>query len=323
MLLSLVCLVRPRVSVTVPATLGREIHGAFLDLIAHIDRTVAGILHHPAPTKPFTTSPLHGPTPVREHRRCLEGGRDYWLRFTSIDAQLSKVLLALEQDPPPTLRLGGAELEIVKMTSERRQHPWAGRSSYESLIQNRYAPAHETPMRIGLQFVSLTTFWFAPTQAQSEERPQSPGESVKERRPRRVNILLPLPELVFSHLFEQWNIYATSPLPLALAEILPVYPTDTRTSAYPSISLPLSLGAGLDASVPITRYSLKSLISDFEDYRQIGFLGDCTYQVGAEVDAGVRRGLDILADFAFFAGVGYKTTMGMGQVRRERARQRS
>ena len=54
---------------------------------------------------------------------------------------------------------------------------------------------------------------------------------------------------------------------------------------------------------------------DYAGYRQLGFVGACEFLPHRGVPADVVRVLHLLAAFAFFAGVGYKTTMGMGQVR--------
>ena len=44
------------------------------------------------------------------------------------------------------------------------------------------------------------------------------------------------------------------------------------------------------------------------------FVGSCEYSVGRRGSADHRRFLRLLAEFAFYAGVGLRTTMGMGQV---------
>ena len=48
---------------------------------------------------------------------------------------------------------------------------------------------------------------------------------------------------------------------------------------------------------------------------QVGFVGQVTCGLMAENEA-ARCQLNALADFAFYAGVGMKTAMGMGMVRR-------
>jgi CRISPR-associated endoribonuclease Cas6 len=53
----------------------------------------------------------------------------------------------------------------------------------------------------------------------------------------------------------------------------------------------------------------------FDRYVQLGTAGYVSYRV-VNADEAVLHTLNTLADFAFYAGVGRKTTQGMGQVRR-------
>ncbi|GFP33975.1 hypothetical protein HKBW3S42_02315 [Candidatus Hakubella thermalkaliphila] len=62
-------------------------------------------------------------------------------------------------------------------------------------------------------------------------------------------------------------------------------------------------------------FSLMEFPSQRGIYSLIGFQGKCKYTVLSNQNE-MTRYLNILADFAFFAGLGQKTTMGMGQVRR-------
>ena len=66
-------------------------------------------------------------------------------------------------------------------------------------------------------------------------------------------------------------------------------------------------------NVEISDYDLHTTILYFPKYAQKGFLGTCTYQVktGDEYASQITA----LASFSRYAGVGYKTTMGMGQAR--------
>ena len=106
---------------------------------------------------------------------------------------------------------------------------------------------------------------------------------------------LPLPRLVFGSLLDRWNAFA----PLRIdPEILVVVEQACTIARYDLRTEAVPLGGGL----------------------QIGFVGRCTY--GLPPGRGVRpadeyawRVLHLLANFAFFAGVGAKTTMGMGTVR--------
>ncbi|NBT20456.1 MAG: CRISPR system precrRNA processing endoribonuclease RAMP protein Cas6, partial [Proteobacteria bacterium] len=106
---------------------------------------------------------------------------------------------------------------------------------------------------------------------------------------------LPLPRLVFGSLLDRWNAFA----PLRIdPEILVVVEQACTIARYDLRTEAVPLGGGL----------------------QIGFVGRCTY--GLPPGRGIRpadeyawRVLHLLASFAFFAGVGAKTTMGMGTVR--------
>lgn len=109
----------------------------------------------------------------------------------------------------------------------------------------------------------------------------------------RHNLPLPLPKLVFWALAEKWNRYA-----------------------------PVHLGEGvvglIEEIVGLARCQIQTHVLDFVRYRQVGFVGECDFRIAPqkEEEEVWARVVHLLADFAFFAGVGYKTTMGMGQARR-------
>lgn len=102
------------------------------------------------------------------------------------------------------------------------------------------------------------------------------------------NVIFPEPSLVFSSLLSRWNAFAPESLRLALPD-----------GAMPRIST----------------YRLSTRPLGFGSYSETGFCGQATYEclTASEEE---RRKLNLLADFAFFAGVGAKTTMGMGQCKR-------
>lgn len=106
-------------------------------------------------------------------------------------------------------------------------------------------------------------------------------------------VLLPQPELVFDSLARAWNLLAPASLQVdrqALAEYLKEH-----------------------AVIKQLRISTRML--RFARSPQVGFTGQATYGL-MQADGAARRQLAMLAEFAFYAGVGYKTTMGMGQCRR-------
>lgn len=108
----------------------------------------------------------------------------------------------------------------------------------------------------------------------------------------KLNIPLPLPRFIFFGLQEKWNKYS----PVFLGE---------------------DISRLADEHIHIRRHSINTKMFDFGRYRQVGFVGECEFGVNTTVLDGLfARIINLLADFAFYAGVGYKTTMGMGQVRR-------
>jgi len=100
----------------------------------------------------------------------------------------------------------------------------------------------------------------------------------------------PLPELVFSSLLQRWESFSPVALPLNLVDCFP--------------------------SIRVSRYELKTGLVPFSKFKAIGFTGKVVYELPTEVPQAIIRAFNCLADFAFYSGVGWKTTMGMGQTRR-------
>jgi CRISPR-associated endoribonuclease Cas6 len=107
-------------------------------------------------------------------------------------------------------------------------------------------------------------------------------------------MVLPLPETVFGSLARSWNALAPS-----------TFCIDRKM-----------LREYLDEHVVIKRIDdLNTQILRYRRAFHVGFVGRVTYGLMAE-DEGIRAQLNALANFALYAGVGMKTTMGMGQCRR-------
>lgn len=266
MLCSLVFTMRPRQDSLWPMTIGKALHACILRLLSDIDPALGAALHDLNQLKPFTISPIQGPVTVQGRRLLFHQTQDYWFRVTGYEAQVSQCLGVLEAQPPAHLRVLQGEFVVQRVTSDRRAHPWAHRSSYEVLYEAMQRQ-ETAATRLALTFLSPTAF-------------RSQGRTV----------LLPLPRLVFTSLLERWNRYAPFPLSPVLLE-------------------------AVEAGVDIARYTLETRMLDFDRYRQAGFVGNCEFLVHRDLPAAYRQHLGLLTAFALFSGVGYKTTMGMGQVR--------
>lgn len=99
---------------------------------------------------------------------------------------------------------------------------------------------------------------------------------------------LPAPSLIFGSLLDRWNSYSGIKFREDFLEKL--------NSVYPS------------------EFELRSELILFSNYKIIGFRGTVEYRFGKEFTREEKKTINALADFAFYAGVGYKTTMGMGQT---------
>jgi CRISPR-associated endoribonuclease Cas6 len=118
--------------------------------------------------------------------------------------------------------------------------------------------------------------------------------------------LFPEPILVWDSLLRTWNRYAP--------EALHIEKTDLREF--------------VNDFVVVVDYTLRTTKLSFPRFSQIGFSGSCTYTIrerGGRLrkeDALCAVYLATLARFSLYAGVGYKTTMGMGQTHIEDGRGR-
>ncbi|MBM7854192.1 CRISPR-associated endoribonuclease Cas6 [Desulfohalotomaculum tongense] len=109
-------------------------------------------------------------------------------------------------------------------------------------------------------------------------------------RTRGINYPLPDPRKVFLNLLQKWNYYS----PINLGDNFIDFIAE---NVFPSAC------------------RLTSRIMHFDKYKQVGFTGMCSYGIRRQGEDIMARVLHMLAEYTLYAGVGYKTTMGMGQVR--------
>jgi len=119
--------------------------------------------------------------------------------------------------------------------------------------------------------------------------PTAFSKTSRERR-NRATTLFPRADLAFESLLRIWNKNVTQRiddgLRRALLEVVQEEAHELRT-------------------VPPVR---------FDRHRLKGFVGFCEYSCGQNPSDDARRLISLMADFAYFSGVGLKRTMGMGQV---------
>jgi CRISPR-associated endoribonuclease Cas6 len=97
----------------------------------------------------------------------------------------------------------------------------------------------------------------------------------------------PTPESVFNSLLKRWHKYSQIEFyNLSLEAIFPSY------------------------------FDLKTEVVIDSRSKSIGCVGQVTYRILGDVDPLIIKQLNTLANFAMYCGIGRKTTMGMGMIRR-------
>ncbi len=281
MLSSLVIRLRPTTSATLPAFLGRAVHAWFLDQVRAANPRLAQALHDTAPRRPFTVSSLWCPTrSAKRGRLQVAPAHPCYLRITSLTPELTTCLTQqlTPNWPGSNVQLTGVPFNLEGVAMAQEQHPQAGITSYVNLAQR--VQNTRPPKHVTLEFLSPTTFRRSPA-------PSTPFEEGSYDLP------LPLPRLVFGGLLALWNEIAPQPFPWELEQFL-------------------------QECVVISRYRLHTELVSFGGGRRGrvgGFVGTCRFAFRCD-DPRWRQAVAVLADFAPFAGIGWRTAMGLGQTRR-------
>lgn len=106
-----------------------------------------------------------------------------------------------------------------------------------------------------------------------------------------LDLPLPVPRLIFSSYLQKWNRFSGIPFDRELLTII-------------------------ERHVGLKEHKIKTV--PFNDGRVTipGFVGSCTFLIKGKLKEEAVRQINCLADFAFYAGTGRKTTHGMGMTRR-------
>jgi len=274
--------------------MGRAVQYFGLMLIDQQDAPLAETLHDSGDQKPFTASGLmqpdsRGDFPLYGH---VEAGDCAVIRLTGLSESTAAALLGYHDTTRNQLAQGEQVIiELDRLPWAVRgihltQHPWAGCTTYQTLIdQQRQA---YPPKSLTLHFIAPTTF-----------------------RSQTVNMPLPLPTLVFGSLLTRWTNFTSHRL-----RDLPKHQLDAFIAHH----------------LLLSRHDVRTeMIRGKQGGKEIGFIGTATYELirksdhltkhDPELEAFIQaehvwfaRTLGLLADFAFYSGVGRKTTTGMGMV---------
>jgi len=204
--------------------------------------------------------------------------------------------LALAPDTPAFLRYTGLTAEVSRHLQRLAEHP----PSHVELEGARLAIQQTTldsaihPWAGQTTYENLAAGYLLPGEMPSHYAELEFASPTGFRSGGRT-LPVPLPALVYGGLVEKWNDFA----PVAVSE-------EVRRFA--------------EECLAISRYRLSTrAIAAKGKSVQIGFVGRCRY-VALNKDRYWLGLIQLLTDYAFYAGVGYQTTAGMGQARRARDR---
>jgi CRISPR-associated endoribonuclease Cas6 len=288
MLASLVVQLEADGPVTLPVTHGEAMQSELFRQLTDLDPAATQRVHGQADERPrpYTISPIYPDHPfLRSGMLYFQPGQRGWFRLTGLEPEASQFLLALSECSRSWQIQGssfGGNFSIRRWFTLPGEHPWAGLISLEELGESAWQAADQEPERILLNFYTPTCF---KTGSGSEFGNWMP---------------LPVPRLVFGSL-------------------------RNRVAAFcPELGQPPAPADLIEGRIALGRFGkLESQMLFFQkrNRRQTGFTGECEFLLDPRLTLPERLWLHLLANFAFYGGVGTSTSWGMGQARREPADQ--
>lgn len=279
---------------------GELVHAAFLDWVRVDAPEVAEWLHEGNKLRLFTCSSLRFPLPttrVREAERenthlPLDPTKIYTVRVTLLRGELFPLLyeallrsdMSTRGTQRPFMRLGKQAFALEEVVTTDASG-WTGFTSYDALVE--HVQTSKVSNAFGVEFASLTAFsWTNKTYGNYYAN-------------------VPLPAYIFPMLAKRWQVVA----PSALSSV--VQPEHIEHYVR-------------NDGMILQDYELHSHIVTFPRHPQRGFVGTSRYMMRRasedissveNTSIAVQQQILLLARFAFYSGIGYKTAMGMGQVR--------
>lgn len=271
----------PRTDLPLAHAQGKILHGLFYELLQKASAAKGDEIHSTEGLKPFSTALL-----LNERQRrsdCIRAGEELKVRFTFLDDAIYPLLARYFLSTPDlSLDLVRTELTVARVLSTpQSDEEWASCASFADL----YATASDTERQFSFQFATPTFF------------KRGGGSAYPD-----LIVPIPLPDLVFGSLLRNWNQF--SPSSFVEANLLKEVCRHHLEITHHRITSQLA-----------------RLVFQKEDgqYRTMtfpGFVGSCSFRLVELHDRTIIKTLNTLANFAFYAGVGAKTTMGFGVTKR-------
>ncbi|MEJ5224231.1 MAG: CRISPR system precrRNA processing endoribonuclease RAMP protein Cas6 [Anaerolineales bacterium] len=277
--------------VTIAPPGGGHAHGAFFDIVERVDPALSQALHDiegKGARKPFTVSPIMG-LPRHLHHEGHKGregspkgeiflreGWACWLRVTILDEHLFRLFIAYFLDG------NGKEMPKIRLgdahfaVSEILTTPGSHPWAGFTTLSDLQKRLDAPPPQ------SIMLEFHSPTSFSLGKKEAQSKETIE------INLY---PRLVFGNLATAWKALTGEDVREAVEK-------------YAEANL---------------RYTPHRLVRDsltLKNHPQLGMKGRVEYQFIHPEDTPAARAIHLLADLAFYTGVGRKTTQGMGQTRR-------
>lgn len=271
---------------------GRWVSAWLLDAVRRVDPALAKALHADSGDgrgKPFHVTHLRDAGSGAIARGDIPRGATLTVRIGATGERVAEgICRAVTLGQPG--RIGQIVIQPIGLAILPSEHPGAVHTPAAAMMRY-WNDVGDVPRRVELTFLSPTAF-------------RSNGQ----------DILFPLPSLVFGGLARRWGVTGSE-----------------FCAEAPAIGAP-----PLDSAL-VERVKTETLVTDHEmrteliDYRrslapqqamrrkdggngrvQRGFFGRCTFEL--RPDKSTARVAHLLADFAYFTGIGIKTAVGMGEI---------
>jgi CRISPR-associated endoribonuclease Cas6 len=205
---------------SIPQYMGAAVRSEFLSLMGVSESEEAEVdeqdeMHNGNQLRPYTVSDLRGTFHAQKGFNLVEPGQSAWFRVTTLRKEQTDRLCSVLPDlPGKVVEMGRVRFQVENI-SRAGKHPWAGETSYESLV-DRYLHSLPVPSdALEIRFGSLTTF--------------HAGD---------LHMPLPIPENVLGSWLKRWNHFSAASLPRAVKElheaklVLSQYKIESTSIAY-------------------------------------------------------------------------------------------
>ncbi len=257
-----------------PANTGKLTHGLFFNIIRSIDRDVATALHNRKERQPFSLSPLHHPRMKIGRPYRVKAGYTFEMRVALLNDSLFDSVIAFFTNKYTLPMLYVGEIDL-EITAIHTTGGSHPRAGYTTHEALRNRWDDATPLP-----TDVTLYFRTPTAI-------SRGKDPRTKRKRYWLFPEPLP--VWHNLRRQWGYTGG----------------DDPGKAF---------DAWIEKHIQLVSHRLQTHILDFDRFQQRGFTGSATFRCVGDPDRADHAFWLALCAFSFYAGIGYKTSAGFGQV---------